>query len=166
MGSMYFGTGVEYSINLHVHFGASTLVSSLSNIRISIIPFITATYGACDTRSWRIHLHNSICILPGRISTLRTLRYQVMNVLSTYVKNEHDDDFNIRCPKIWVDGHGKIVDVRHTGSVGGGNVKNPAKANSVLWSAEKTESSVGAKAPVVPSVDGRARDMYLKWTGI
>jgi hypothetical protein len=161
MVSMYFGTAVQYAINLYVHFGASTLVPSLSNISISIIPFITDTFGACGARSGRIHLHNGIRILPGRISTLRTLRHQIMNVLSTYVKKEHYDDFNTRCPEIWIDGHAYIVDLVHTGSLGWGNVENPAKANSVLWSAEKTGSFVVAKAPVVPRVDGRERDMYM-----
>ncbi|KAH3911201.1 hypothetical protein HBH56_131710 [Parastagonospora nodorum] len=160
-----FGDGAKFSIDLHVHFGTSDLVSSMMNIRINIMPLVASTFAANRHQSWCIFLHNGTSILQGRVSTIRKLRYEVIAILSKFVKKDHVDDPQVRCPEVWIDGHGKVVDIVPTGSVEGESLQNPAKLNSVLWSAEKTGSFVGAKTPAVPRVGGLARDMYLylKW---
>lgn len=164
-GHILFGAAAGYSINLHVHFGTSVLVSSLKNIRVNVVPFIAATFGARGDRIWKIYLHNGTSILQGRVSTIRKLRHEVIAMLSKFVKKDHIDDVHVRCPEIWINGHGKVVNIVQTGSDEGKNVLNPAKMNSVLWSADKTGSYVGARTPEVAKLDGPARNMYLylKW---
>jgi hypothetical protein len=160
-----FGALDHYSINLIVHFRTPGVVSSFSNIRINITNIVTCTFYAGRERAVRIWLYNGTSVLRGHVSTVDKLRSRVSSVLSKYVKKDHPHDHNIRCPEIWINGHGKIVDVVHTGYVEGESVANPAKTNPTLWSAESTGSYVGAKPPVMPKADGLARDMYLylKW---
>jgi hypothetical protein len=82
-------------------------------------------------------------------------------VLYKDLKKDHPDDIIIRCPSIWIDGHGKIVDVNSSGFGEGESAINSAKTNLTLRSAESTGIYVGVKISVIPRVDGLARNMYL-----
>jgi hypothetical protein len=158
-----FGTDVDYTINLHIHSGTSLL----EDVRINAIPLLVATFASNGTQLIDIHVHKANGIVETIAMSIRRIRQDVLKVLEQYVKKDRAIDAWVRCPEIWINGHGEVVDVVGTGSLKGDGLVDPAKTDRVLWSALET-GYVGAKAPEVPDADGLARGMYLylKWKSV
>jgi hypothetical protein len=158
-----FGTDVDYAINLHVHSGTP----NLDDIRLNAIPLLVATFAANRTRIIKIHAHKANNEVETSTFQICRCRQEVLKDLERYVKKDHAVDAWVRCPQVWINGHGGLVSVVGTGSLHGNGLANPAKTDRVMWSAFET-GYVGAKAPEVPDAEGFARSMYLylKWISV
>jgi hypothetical protein len=159
---LHFGSEIQYSISIHVY--SSTPL--LKDIRINIMSLVTATFSADASRPVQIRLHNGDTRIKTQTTSIRKLRQITLKALTKYVKIEHRNNFRVKCPEIWINGHGEIANIVSTVPLSYSGCKDPAKMNRTLWSAEET-GYVGAKPNfrVVPNGSGLARKVYLwlKW---
>jgi hypothetical protein len=159
---LHFGSEVKYSISIHIY--SST--PSLKNIRINIMALAAATFAANGSRPVRILLHTGDTRIKTQPTSIRRLRQIALKALTKYVKIDNRTDFRVKCPEIWINGHGDVVDIVSTGTLNYPGCKDPVKTNRTLWSAERT-GYVGAKPKFrqVPNTSDLARKVYLwlKW---
>jgi hypothetical protein len=159
---LHFGSEVQYSISMHIY--SST--PSLKDIRINLMSLVTTTFAADASRSVQILLHTGDTRIKTQTTSISRLRQIALRALTKYVKIEHRNDFRVKCPEIWINGHGEVVNIVSAVALNYPGCKDPAKTNRTLWSAEETEY-LGAKPDfrLVPNGSELARKVYLwlKW---
>jgi hypothetical protein len=152
---LQFGTNVQYSITIHI----SSATFSRSTIRINLMSLVAATLSASAARPVQILLHKEgITRTKLQTTSIRTLRRILLKALTKFVKSDCLY-FHARCPEVWINGYGTVMEVVETGVVDGLGVRDLAKEYCTLRSAEENmgmEPDFG-----VPSERNTARKMYL-----
>lgn len=77
-----------------------------------------------------------------------------------YVKKYHIDDAGVRCPELWINSHGEIVDTVSRGSEPLLGI-DPAEEYHALWPARRLGQNRGGTSPPIPEIDDPARAMYV-----
>jgi hypothetical protein len=168
MAQPTFGTDAHFNIALRFHLDKST---PLDDICINVLPLILATSAALGEQTITIKLqapnqNRRADTIIQHSFTIRHLRCIVIDALEQFVRVDCTD-WRARCPQIWINGRGEVVDVVATGKADCAVGEDPAEIYPRLWSAAGM-GLVGGLAPPCMGVNGLARSMflYLKWVSL
>lgn len=153
-----FGERAHYRIDLHLEH-CTTMLGSMEDTGFNVMTLLAATFEAKESRTLRVCTHDESATTKRFSIPLQKLRLRAMEVLRDYVDEQWSKGFNPRCPELWMDGQGEMMEVVSTGLVMPDPGKKLVEEQSRRWSAWRVKHE-GPGAPCIAVMDSSAWSVY------